>query len=41
MKEGDKWEVWMPAELGYGSSKQRNIPANTTLVFEIELLKVL
>ena len=41
MKEGDKWEVWIPAELGYGTAKQSNIPANTTLVFEIELVEVL
>lgn len=41
MKEGAKWEVWIPAELGYGAAPQRNIPANTTLVFEIELVEVL
>ena len=40
MKEGDKWEVWIPAELGYGRMPQNNIPANTTLVFEIELVEV-
>lgn len=41
MKVGEKWEVWIPAELGYGGSPQQNIPANTTLVFEIELLEIL
>lgn len=41
MKEGDKWEVWIPAELGYGVVSQSSIPANTTLVFEIELVEVL
>ena len=41
MKVGDKWEVWIPAQLGYGGTPQQNIPVNTTLVFEIELLEVL
>lgn len=41
MKAGDKWEVWIPAQLGYGGTPQQGIPANTTLVFEIELLEVL
>lgn len=41
MKVGDKWEVWMPWELGYGANGQNTIPAYTTLVFEIELLEVL
>ncbi len=40
MREGDKWEVWIPSRLGYGTNEQSNIPANTTLVFEIELLEV-
>lgn len=41
MKVGDKWEVWIPAKLGYGAVPQQGIPANTTLVFEIELVEVL
>lgn len=42
MKEGDKWEVWIPWKLGYGAMGQGNaIPPYTTLVFEIELLEVL
>ena len=42
MKEGDKWEVWMPWRLAYGDRGQGNaIPGYTTLVFEIELLEVL
>ncbi len=41
MKVGDKWEVWIPAKLGYGAVPQQGIPANTTLVFEIELLEIL
>lgn len=41
MKEGDKWEVWIPARLGYWYDKKGSIPPYTTLVFEIELVKVL
>lgn len=41
MQEGDRWEVWIPWRLGYGSTDYGNIPAYTTLVFEIELRKVI
>ena len=37
---GDKWEVYIPAEMGYGKFAQSGIPANSTLVFEIELLGI-
>lgn len=37
---GDKWEVYIPAELGYGKFSQPGIPANSTLIFEIELLGI-
>lgn len=37
---GDKWEVYIPAEMGYGRFSQPGIPANSTLVFEIELLGI-
>lgn len=41
MREGDKWEVWMPWQLAYGEWGQSSIPGYTTLVFEIELVEVL
>ncbi|HBT84371.1 MAG TPA: hypothetical protein DEB12_00470 [Porphyromonadaceae bacterium] len=41
MKEGDIWEIWVPWELGYGSSGSGNIPGYTTLVFEIELMEIM
>jgi len=43
MKEGDKWKVYLPAELAYGANPPpgSGIPANSPLVFEIELIKVL
>lgn len=40
MKEGDKWEVWIPQELGYGSSGSGTIQPYTTLIFEIEVASV-
>jgi FKBP-type peptidyl-prolyl cis-trans isomerase FklB len=41
MKEGGKWELYIPSELAYGKSKRSElIQPNSTLVFEIELLEV-
>ncbi|GAG37120.1 unnamed protein product, partial [marine sediment metagenome] len=41
MKEGAKWELYIPANLAYGERARQSIPANSTLIFEIELLEVL
>lgn len=38
MHVGDKWEVYIPAEMGYGKFSQPGLPAGSTLIFEIELL---
>jgi len=40
MKEGDKWELYIPADLAYGERARPTIPANSTLIFEIELLEI-
>ncbi len=42
MQVGDKWRLHIPANLAYGAqSPSPKIPANSALVFEVELLDVL
>jgi FKBP-type peptidyl-prolyl cis-trans isomerase FklB len=40
MKEGDKWRLTVPPELGYGAAGVGPIPGNTTLIFEVQLIAV-
>lgn len=41
MEVGDKWKLYIPAELAYGSaSPSPKIPANSALIFEVELLEI-
>lgn len=40
MPEGSVWNLYIPAELGYGERAQQNIPANSTLIFKVEIIKV-
>jgi FKBP-type peptidyl-prolyl cis-trans isomerase FklB len=37
MKVGSKWQIFVPAELGYGKRQSSRIPPESALVFEIEL----
>ena len=40
MHVGDKWIIYIPYELGYGSKACAGIPAFSTLSFEVELLGI-
>jgi len=41
MKEGDKWQVYIPGKLAYGErSPSPKIGPNSTLIFDVELLSV-
>lgn len=41
MKEGDKWVLYIPPELGYGEAGAGGvIPGNAALIFDIELVEV-
>ena len=40
MTPGSKYEVYIPAELAYGTNPNPRIPVNSALIFEIELLSV-
>lgn len=41
MKAGTKAKLYIPADLGYGASQRPGIPANSVLIFDVELLEVL
>ena len=41
MKEGAKWVLYIPPQLGYGKGGLRNrIPPNSALIYEVELIAV-
>ena len=40
MTPGARWKLTIPPELGYGSRSMPGIPANSTLIFDVELVQV-
>jgi len=40
MKEGAKWQIFIPPALGYGERAVGPVPPNSTLIYEVELLSV-
>lgn len=40
MHVGDRWEVYIPSDQGYGSRNSGPIPGGSTLIFEIQLLSI-
>jgi FKBP-type peptidyl-prolyl cis-trans isomerase len=40
MEEGEKIRAYIPSYLGYGNQQRGNVPPNSILIFEIELIQV-
>jgi FKBP-type peptidyl-prolyl cis-trans isomerase FklB len=40
MKEGSRWQLFIPPQLGYGEQGAGYIPPNSVLVFDVDLLAV-
>lgn len=41
MKEGDRWQLTVPADIAYGDKDKPAIPGHSVLIFDVELIKVL
>ena len=38
MHRGDHWTVYIPHQLGYGTSASGTVPAYSTLIFDLRLV---
>lgn len=41
MKVGERWEIYVPWQQGYGSSVSGTIPAYSTLIFDVNLVSII
>ena len=41
LRKGEKGRFWLPAKLGYGERDMGQIPPNSTLVFDLEMVEFL
>jgi FKBP-type peptidyl-prolyl cis-trans isomerase len=39
MKKGEKATIYIPSALGYGDRDMQSIPANSVLIFDVEVVK--
>lgn len=40
MTPGDKWKIYIPYQMGYGTRTDGEIPGCSTLIFEMELISI-
>jgi FKBP-type peptidyl-prolyl cis-trans isomerase len=40
MRPGDEWILYVPPSMGYGAEQKGPIPANSVLVFRLELISI-
>ena len=40
MSVGDKWKLTIPSDIAYGPRGKGDIPPNSVLIFEVELLEI-
>ena len=41
MRVGEIRKLWVPAKMAYGENEKPQIPANSNLIFEVELVQIL